>query len=1303
MYPCRKWIHPFSSPILSLKKLQKGEKKENMVTLGQQIKTQERVTTPTRNTRTQRLLAKRESERKAQLEKRAQQIKSEQFQDKTTTTQETYYEYRPAQYSERTWRKFTPERREALLKNYREGRGYEYYATKGDLVRIEKTRTVTKTIPFTLDSGENSYTQIYQDLDPSLKPYFTDPQILQGERQQRIQNVRTMTQSRAEDLRIKIAVLDEEYQQRKQRLIQQWNDRPASYRSDSKNYKRYNDNLRKLDLQYETERAQLTGRLKGYSGALTQLDTGKEINFNDIVIYANQLGDIAQGKRDIKLTQLQSRRREEETLRLRQEEEAKKGNTFTGIQSQSFVDPKTKQETFKGVRYYLGGVEVSRERFSKEYDVYESPATQETAFVNKGVTITELPAKQQQALFPKAYQKAVDEAQTQEELQRQEQVQKALAFEGEVESLPVQEQAPPKDTRNFLKKTTDFVGDIFSGIFLKSSQGLGVRGFISGEPTTLSDEELKQRRQDILQSSRFLGVPIKELPVSDKTKEYLASTVFPIPGTTGFEEAQIKSFFFSQELRRGGRENLAQREKDVETIEKGVGKLNEYNVQIEQINQDVQAGTISNEQAQERYSNIQKEQKQVFSDLASQGIKTNIETDEEGKQTISFTSKAFETDVAPASVKLLRSSTPSQRGALLTTGIGLEALESYTIGLLSGGTGVSARIGVLVNKSQIVKGVVVGGVAGLTIGSLFKSGQAGYVRGEEAGIGKLGGTLLGVGIPTTKLVSFGVGSYVGTKLYTSKVISQLQNEGVEETKTVRVRVGNKEYDVPASTRTGKTIQTEGQPNYAKAEQFTAKSRNIPGTDIKIDTTGKLEGRFLGEEGRSVATSVTKITGKDATRYLQQKTLFSKILFFDDKTKPGQTAIVTFTKVKGGVQIERYLSDVKIENIQTLAQTTDGGKTIFLDFNRVITRVEEPIFVRGATLSDASISSSFNRFIGIDKVFQTFGGESKLVSFSGNKQIIDFGARTPIIEIVKTPNVNLEVTTQKSIQAFTSFGSEGGAQSRTLQQILQQILQGQLTQKGSSSPFFLSERLLNDKRAQVLVTPPSTPSTLASVQPPQIALTPQLVQPFTPVTPLISQLTPAIQTAIAQNSLVGTTFLAGLSSSQYSPTLQAPLSQTRLSTLTLSRLQERQAEIQDENIIEEQANTTRQTPLQRTPLQNILVQELITPAPITAPVPTSIPPPINFVYGGLPNDSQYFKQVRKKAQKKKSAKELFYVQDFTSKIVGFKPIEVTPKQAQALAQQTQTGFELRPPIIIKEPKLSNTNNKDARKLKRLLSQ
>jgi hypothetical protein len=182
-----------------------------MVNLGQQIQAQQETQAPQRATRSQRLQFLQEAGKDEALKQKAFQIQEEQFKDKVVTKQETYYDYRPTEYSEKQWNRLKQDQRDAILRDYKKGRGLDYYADRGLLVKTSKTRTVSETIPFTLDEGENSYEKIYAGLAPELKEYFTSPETLKQERSQRIQTNIARSQERVEFAKSRLTQLKEKY------------------------------------------------------------------------------------------------------------------------------------------------------------------------------------------------------------------------------------------------------------------------------------------------------------------------------------------------------------------------------------------------------------------------------------------------------------------------------------------------------------------------------------------------------------------------------------------------------------------------------------------------------------------------------------------------------------------------------------------------------------------------------------------------------------------------------------------------------------------------------------------------------------------------------------------------------------------------------------------------------------------------------------------------------------------------------------------------------------------------------------
>lgn len=73
------------------------------------------------------------------------------------------------------------------------------------------------------------------------------------------------------------------------------------------------------------------------------------------------------------------------------------------------------------------------------------------------------------------------------------------------------------------------------------------------------------------------------------------------------------------------------------------------------------------------------------------------------------------------------------------------------------------------------------------------------------------------------------------------------------------------------------------------------------------------------------------------------------------------------------------------------------------------------------------------------------------------------------------------------------------------------------------------------------------------------------------------------------------------------------------------------------------------------------------------------------------------KILKKLEERRSGKYLYYVEDFSSKILDLPAIKVKEGNVEALIRKVQTGFELRQPVIIQK------NNKDRKRLNKLLAQ
>lgn len=257
-------------------------------TLSQQIAASsgEQQQRPTRTQRVQQQFAQRRFE---QLKTEAQRVQEEQFRDKTETYEETYYEYRPSNYTEKEWNRLSDNQRNSILRPFSKGRGFEYYAEKGQLVAIPRSRTATRTVPFTLDEGENSYEKVFAKLSPELKQFFLTPDELKQERATRIQTNLSKVEERITGARTKITELSQKYEQEKQKLQEWWQNKSSSYRE--KNRENYKRNLNDLEDDYEEDVEYQRGIIEGLEKGKGQLAAKKDIDYQTIESYANDIAN----------------------------------------------------------------------------------------------------------------------------------------------------------------------------------------------------------------------------------------------------------------------------------------------------------------------------------------------------------------------------------------------------------------------------------------------------------------------------------------------------------------------------------------------------------------------------------------------------------------------------------------------------------------------------------------------------------------------------------------------------------------------------------------------------------------------------------------------------------------------------------------------------------------------------------------------------------------------------------------------------------------------------------------------------
>lgn len=1136
------------------------------------------------------------------------------------------------------------------------GRTRQVLITQDSNQQRQNQQVLIKEAQDKLSQAKNAdeYERIYNTLSPFQQSAFTSPNQLRSQQDAQRQETISKTENRIQELK--------NQQAEEQRLFEQRGNPGGDERRD------FNYRIEDLNTQ-----------INALNEAKGKLNQGSNLDYDSVVSYANDKVSYQQINRESR-----AREREQTTKSLdqRNAENQLKGFTFTGTVQESFV--KDGKETPQGTTFYLQGKEVSGQDFSKQFDIYSKPSGAQVIFA-KGTDLAKLSPAQEKVAFPEAEGRE-------------------SSFKSQVESFPVTEQQgslPPKST---LRKILDTSGDVLSGLFLKSSVGLGLRGVATGEPTGLSAEELRARRADVLQ------------------KKYT-----PYYGVSGFSDTPLlKGIKLSKDIRESGELAVAQGNVDYANIKEGSSKLTSLNDSVIEINRQLQEKSITNEEAQSKFSQIQQQQLQIFQDLASKGIKTKITTTPEGQQNISFTSKATETDLTPAGFKLLKDSSPSERALLYTGAIASQGAEFGVIGLATGGLGIQANVASFFGKYYVptlvlggaglggyvgyesngVKGAVLGAGAGAALGGLLsiaptllpKTTKVGLVflgsgvigttvglaglraipLGAEAGLGKIESVFAGTALPVTGIAAFTVGSSLGNQIYQERVLDRFREGGFSRAVNEEKVINGKKFNLPAQRRVGQTKFADNEKTYTEIAQTDKLREKIPGTDIRIDTEGKIKGVFSEKIGQSMGESVTKVTGKDA-RVFAGKSTPSRTFYFD---KDDETAIVSISKVRGGVQVNEFRSKTLLNELKVLQEGTSGQKTIVIDFNRLTEKVGEPFNIKGLSLSDNSVKAILQNRIDLNRIFTPFPGEDKLYTVANTKQLIRIDPKTNIARYEFGDDLSDEVM---QFQTFRSIGQTRAVRADALKSIINQITKDQ----GAA---VFTKNLISDKGGQVFLPQFTEPRTLTGTKTftsPRSILSQDIA--FTSAAPLRFQLEDVIKSALLTNALAGTSVLTSAGVLLGSRNLQ--VNNQKSLQLQLQNLKLNQ--------VEDQVTNQRQSQNQ----QQINLQQLIqSQNQVTTQTnfPGNPPPnnPSRFAMPDMPGfNFDEVSKVRRKVKKKRSKKELFYVQDFTSKVLDSPNIEVTPEQAVRLALRTNTGFESRPGIVIK----GSQQAKASKALRRLLAQ
>ncbi len=159
-----------------------------------------------------------------------------------------------------------------------------------------KTRATAKQKEFEGIKTIDEYEQKYTDLDPSLKTWFSTPDTLRSDKTARIDATKIAVQE-------KIVYANERIASAKTRYDQQIQSSRETYARDKrkgrKNAKKdYRERNHEANDQLEEREAKWEGYKKGLNKGVYQLNQNKDVTFNDIHQYADDLSNYEENKKE---------------------------------------------------------------------------------------------------------------------------------------------------------------------------------------------------------------------------------------------------------------------------------------------------------------------------------------------------------------------------------------------------------------------------------------------------------------------------------------------------------------------------------------------------------------------------------------------------------------------------------------------------------------------------------------------------------------------------------------------------------------------------------------------------------------------------------------------------------------------------------------------------------------------------------------------------------------------------------------------------------------------------------------------
>ncbi len=667
-----------------------------------------------------------------------------------------------------------------------------------------------------------------------------------------------------------------------------------------------------------------------------------------------------------------------------------------------------------------------------------------------------------------------------------------------------------------------------------------------------------------------------------------------------------------------------------------------------------------------QYNSYNKALEKNIKNLEKQGI--DVKKDDEGKYT--FSSDALEKKVATTS-GLLWKSYKTDEGKFTWKNyayggahIGREAILSVAGGYVVGASGVGASVGSAIAKGgKVAKVTAVGlGVTAIGVGT----GVSAYAKGkefEQLGMNKIEGAVLGGTTNIAKVGGFIYGTSVGTKVYYQRLESNIL-KGKYTKSVAELRQGGKVGDKAFAKQVGK-YETK-----------------IKGTNYKIDSHGRVTGRYAGKSGTSKVELYSKFSGK--TPKGMPRSFQTQGQTLENNNLVGARLFTKSSKgkywYKQDVLLKRATFDQKSVSVQGKPGYEGYSRLQRLKFFTGVKAETKPIKF-GKSLPKDIFSSGEKYLFRVQKGKLKFGSgaefkQAKPDSLFGTKQFVLY---TPEKQV---GNVK--------VQRFDSVSQTRGASVDLLKQSLKNKILVLDTKTKNIGTFSMN------KRGQVSLAPtlpkitPKTPTSVnvfTKLKSPRMKTTgldlrPLITNQLKNIVPsVLAHIVPSVLAqqqattlATAPTTLAGITQLKSIIKSQQ---LERQLTTNQLKQAMLPKIA--QVERIDTKTLQAEMVAQVQSPQLKT--AQITQPQLTTPLATTPIIPTGFTGGAYFGFD-LPEFDGFGRMKQRRGVSKKGRQRFTYVEDFTSKSIGLDPVEISEKQAQKLLKKSLTGLELRQGVVIK---------------------